>query len=286
MGWGRPRSCGLPVCYDSMNTIIFKKTLPLITAALLWSGASAQTRISCVGASITEGYGTSDWKTKSYPGQLQALMGDGFAVSNFGRGGCTMLRMGDCPYWTMEKFRPSLESNPDIVFIDLGGNDAKLRNRIHKEEFVKDACDLIEEYRNLPTHPRVILMTAIPGFTNDSTEIWNKAIVRDINPLIIEAGKRSGTEVLDMHPVLSAHPELLPDAIHPNDKGAGMMARKMADYLKTWPEKPSKVSTIDGVEEINAPVKGVPQFDITWRGLGEDENWSMPLGNGDVAANV
>ena len=197
-----------------------------------------------------------------------------------------MLRKGDCPYWTMEKFQPSLASEPDIVFIDLGGNDAKLRNRIHKDEFVKDACDLVETYRNLPSHPRVILMTAIPGFTNDSTEIWNKAIVRDINPLIIEAGKEAGVEVLDMHPVLAAHSELLPDTVHPNDKGAGMMARKMADYLKTWPEKPSKASTIDGFEEIKAPVNGVPQFDISWRGLGEDENWSMPLGNGDVAANV
>ena len=51
-------------------------------------------------------------------------------------------------------------------------------------------------------------------------------------------------------------------------------------------QKPSEASTIDGIEKIKAPVNGVPQFDVTWRGLGEDENWSMPLGNGDVAANV
>lgn len=55
-------------------------------------------RISCVGASITEGYGTKDWKTDSYPGAMGRLLGSGYTVENYGRGGCTMLIKGDCPY--------------------------------------------------------------------------------------------------------------------------------------------------------------------------------------------
>lgn len=194
--------------------------------------AKRQIRISCVGASITEGYGTSDPRTMSYPGQLGTLLGDRYVVSNFGRGGCTMLHNGDCPYIKMEQFVPSLLSRPDIVFIDLGGNDAKLRNRIHKDDFIRDALDLIHVYQSLDTHPRVILLTAIPGFTNDSTEIWDPAIVRDINPLIVEAGRQAGVEVLDMHPILDGRGDLCPDAIHPNDTGARMMAERMAAYLK------------------------------------------------------
>ncbi len=203
-------------------------------------------RISCVGASITEGYGTKDPKTDSYPGALERLLGNGYVVGNYGRAGCTMLTKGDLPYVKYEKYKPSLESNPDIVFIDLGGNDAKLHNRIHKADFVDDACNLINTYRNLPSKPRVILMTAIPGFTSDSTAIWDKAIVRDINPLIIEAGRKAKVEVLDMHPILVGRSDLAPDDIHPNNEGAMMIAQKMADYLRKYPVKPSKKMTIDG----------------------------------------
>ena len=206
------------------------------------------TRISCIGASITEGYGVDNRNTDSYPGAMGLLLGNGYAVENYGRGGCTMLNKGDCPYRKMEKFAPSLKSEPDIVFIDLGGNDAKLRNRIHKDDFVGDACELVAIYSNLPSRPRVILMTAIPGFTSDSTEIWDKAIVRDINPRIIAAAKKMRIEVLDMHPLLEGHPELLPDGIHPNNEGAMLMAKKMADYLKAYPKKPSEKATIDGIE--------------------------------------
>lgn len=214
--------------------------LPLLTAA--------QTRISCIGASITEGYGTQQpWSEHAYPGQLAQMLGTGYMVENYGRGGCTMLRHGDCPYWDKEKYEPSMQSQPDIVFIDLGGNDAKLRNRTKKDQFVDDACELIYRYQHLPSQPRVILMTAIPGFTTDSTEIWDVAIRRDINPLIIEAARRMHVEVLDMHPVMEDHPELMPDKIHPNDEGARLMAGKMAWYLQTYPQKPSADMTIDGM---------------------------------------
>ena len=213
--------------------------------------AQSQTvRISCVGASITEGYGTTKpWSENSYPALLGKLLGTKYHVENYGRSGCTMLRKGNSPYWNKEKYEPSMQSRPDIVLIDLGGNDAKLKNRIYKNDFVEDACELIRRYQQLPSHPRVIFMTAIPGFTNDTTGIWDKAIVRDINPLIIEAARKMHIEVLDMHPLFEGLPQLLPDAIHPNDEGAYKIAKKLADYLRKYPKKPSKRMTIDGIRE-------------------------------------
>ena len=37
---------------------------------------------------------------------------------------------------------------------------------------------------------------------------------------------------------------------------------------------------------ISVVARPVPSFDVTWNGLSTDENSSMPLGNGDISANV
>ena len=230
-----------------------KKFSCIICGILICASVCAQSRvirISCVGGSITQGHGTTKpWDENSYPALMGKMLGTNYHVENYGRSGCTMLRKGNCPYWDKEKYEPSMQSDPDIVFIDLGGNDAKLMNRVHKEEFVIDACELVHRYQLLPSHPRVILMTAIPGFTNDSTGIWDTSIVRDINPRIIEAARKMHLEVLDMHPLFEGLPDLLPDAIHPNDEGAYKIAKKLADYLRKYPKKPSKRMTIDGIRE-------------------------------------
>src|SRR5690606_24400854 len=100
--------------------------------------ASAQVRVACIGASITGGHGITNPAERAYPGQLQTLLGRRYQVSNFGIGGTTLLRKGDSPYWKTQAYQDALKFNPDIVFIDLGGNDAKAINRPHYGEFVDD----------------------------------------------------------------------------------------------------------------------------------------------------
>ena len=50
--------------------------------------------VACVGDSITYGHGASDRGSKSYPAQLQALLGDGWTVLNFGHNARTALDEG------------------------------------------------------------------------------------------------------------------------------------------------------------------------------------------------
>ena len=232
-------------------------------AALLCLGmqftaiAQQKIKVACMGNSITAGATISNPGVNGYPAQLQQLLGDGYDVRNFGQNSTTVLMRGrdkDDPtekyaYRKSDKYKQAKAFKPDIVFIDLGGNDAKLRNRVHKADFVDYACELVYRYQHLPTQPRVILMTAIPGFTCDTTEIWDRAIVRDINPLIIEAARRMHVEVLDMHALFEGRADLLPDQIHPNDEGARLMAEKMAWYLQTYPQHPADFMTLDGMPE-------------------------------------
>ena len=60
-----------------------------------------------------------------YPAQLQAYLGDGYEVKNFGASGRTILSKGDYPYSETDTYKASLEYQPDIVLIKLGTNDTK-----------------------------------------------------------------------------------------------------------------------------------------------------------------
>lgn len=194
-------------------------------------------RIVCVGASITYGATIPEREKYAYPAQLGTLLGVRDEVFNYGVSGCTMLKKGNLPYWNTKEYRQALACSPDIVFIDLGGNDSKLINRKYLDEFEADCRAMIRSFRNLLSNPRVILLTPIVSFVTDTTGIWDTVIARDIIPMTEKAASKEGVEVIDMHPLLEDRPDLLKDKIHPNAEGAKMMANKMYDLLMQEREK-------------------------------------------------
>lgn len=119
------------------------------------------TKVACVGDSITAGYLSSCGL--NYPNQLQSLLGDGFAVSNYGVGGTTLLRKGDNPYWKTPAFRAAAASDADVVILMLGTNDAKVWNwGRHAAEYPGDYHDLISVFSSMPSKPRIRIMTPPP----------------------------------------------------------------------------------------------------------------------------
>lgn len=204
----------------------------------MFSGKSCQkTRIACIGASITEGGLTTNPATDSYPAQLGRILGDDYEVLNFGVSSSTMLKNGDFSYWTKGKLREALASDPDIVFIDLGGNDAKECNRDRLSgEFLGDALGMIDLFKALPSRPRIILLTPIVSFWPDQQGIWDPCIVNQVQPLTIEAARIAGVEYINMHPVLDSHPELLSDGVHPDTEGSLMMSEYIKKYLLDHPQ--------------------------------------------------
>jgi lysophospholipase L1-like esterase len=208
-----------------------KNILILLIALCLVVPAGAVTRITCIGASITYGATLPDPATQSFPAQLGALLGKDYQVSNFGVSGTTLLRKGNFPYVSTPAYQQALKSNPDIVFIDLGGNDAKAINRSHYNEFEDDYHALIGSFRQLPSHPRIILLLAMPSFEKDSVGIYDPVIVNQVNPHIRQVAYDEKLEVLDMHSPLVNHEELTPDKIHPNVQGSAIAAKKLYDAV-------------------------------------------------------
>ncbi|NDV82524.1 GDSL-type esterase/lipase family protein [Bacteroides sp. 51] len=209
-----------------MKQIIYGVILLLLSAC-----SPVKTKVVCIGASITEGAGVQNRQEFSFPGQLQTLLGSDYEVENYGIGGTTMLSNGNSPYKNTEAYQKALHSKPDIVFIDLGGNDAKAINRPYYANLEEDARQMIRSFKELPTKPRVILMLPTAFFVTDQDGIYDPVSRNEVTPRLREAAYKENVEVLDMYPLLVDRPELVPDQIHPNEEGAAILAQRMYDQL-------------------------------------------------------
>lgn len=202
-------------------------TLQLPAAAKRKKGAVQPVRVACVGNSITYGTGIADREHFSYPVQLQHMLGNGYVVGNFGKPGATLLYKGHRPYVEQTEFKEALRFKGDIAVIHLGINDTDPRNwPNYRDEFVKDYLSIMDSLRAANPKVRFILarMTPIadrhPRFQS-GTKQWHD----EIQTAIETVARVSGAELIDFHEPLYPYPNLLPDAIHPNPEGAGILAK-------------------------------------------------------------
>jgi lysophospholipase L1-like esterase len=242
------------------------KAIFLIYSMTLVSIATAQVKVACIGASITYGATIHDREKNSYPAQLQAMLGSGYNVINCGVSGTTMLYNGDYPYIITNEYKAALKALPDVVIIDLGGNDSKLINRLKLANFQADCSKLIASFAKLPSHPRIVLLTAMPSFVSDTTAIWDPVIVHQVNPRIQNAAFVNNVEIIDMHSPMVDKEAIMPDKIHPNKEGATIMAGKVYDNImqrknndydvfKGLPQK-KKISSFYGYQYAEFVYKG------------------------------
>lgn len=202
-------------------------TLQLPAAAKRKKVAAQPVRVACVGNSITYGTGIADREHFSYPIQLQQMLGNGYVVGNFGKPGATLLYKGHRPYVEQPEFKEALRFKGDIAVIHLGINDTDPRNwPNYRDEFVKDYLSIMDSLRAANPKVRFILarMTPIadrhPRFQS-GTKQWHD----EIQTAIETVARVSGAELIDFHEPLYPYPNLLPDAIHPNPEGAGILAK-------------------------------------------------------------
>ncbi len=123
---------------------------------------SRKVRIACIGTDITFGSGIGSRDVNSYPSQLQALLGEGFEVRNYGKNGATVLKKGENPYTQEPEYREALEFHPDIVFIELGTNDSQPHDRVYLSGFERDYTDIVQSFLGLPSGCRVVLLLPPP----------------------------------------------------------------------------------------------------------------------------
>jgi lysophospholipase L1-like esterase len=205
--------------------------------------------VTCIGNSITDGFGIDMRAKYGYPAQLQGILGDGYWVKNFGVSARTMLNKGDFPYMNEMAWKDALAFKPDVVVIKLGTNDSKPENWQYGSEFRQDLEQMIKALRPdlaqpakkgkkkakaaaQPAGPKILLCTPIPAF-KPSWNINDKVITDEIIPIQQEVAKQYGLQIIDLHALmLNDGDKVVDDGIHPNEKGAKKMAEIIAAAIK------------------------------------------------------
>jgi len=208
--------------------------------ASTWSACEAAReapkRIACVGDSITFGAAIKDRVKNCYPAQLGRMLGEKFEVRNFGVNGATLLKKGDKPYWKLKAYANARDFQPEVVVIKLGTNDSKPNNWKHKEEYVADYVALIESFRKLGSKPVVWLCYPVPAYPG-RWGITDKVMKEEVMPRLDEVAKKSGCKVIDLYSALSDKKEMFPDLVHPNAKGATLIAEAVSSAIKAGKSK-------------------------------------------------
>ena len=186
-------------------------------------------RIACVGDSITQGYGLGAPDKTSYPAVLRRLLDGKARVGNFGVSGTTVLKKGDAPYWRQFTFARARQFAPTIVVIKLGTNDSKAGNWAHADEISGDTAALVKTFRDLPSHPEVVVVLPAPVFK----PIFGitEELLAKVRPLVEAGAKEAGAKVVDSAPTFAGHAAWFRDGVHPNEAGAAALARLVADNL-------------------------------------------------------
>jgi lysophospholipase L1-like esterase len=185
----------------------------------------AVVRVACLGDSLTY---------QEYPAPLGKLLGAGYQVEDFGVPCATVLKQGDVSYWKRGKIEAAEKFGPQIVTILLGTNDTRPQNWGHKDSFLGDYKALIERVRQFPTKPKIYILIPTPVFGTPTVAgyAFDGAIVREgVTPLIEQAAKESGVEVIDLYSLLAKSPEMSVDGVHLNAAADAIIAKRIYEVL-------------------------------------------------------
>ena len=208
-------------------SLLFLGIVLTIPLSLHANDKTKKIRVACIGNSITYGTGIQDRTKDSYPAQLQRMLSDNYIVGNFGRPGATLLKKGHRPYIKQPEYQQAKDFCADIAVFHLGINDTDPRNwPNYRDDFVKDYISLIDTFHAINPKLRCIVakMTPIadrhPRFISGTSQ-WHEQIQQAIEVV----AKITKAELVDFHTPLYPYSYLFPDAIHPNEEGAGMLAK-------------------------------------------------------------
>lgn len=200
-------------------------------------------RIACVGDSLTQGIGAVGWQngdfSGGYPNQLELILGDGYEVGNFGKGGSYVWlydgRTENLWYPKTAAYSLSNQFNPDIVIIMLGTNDARvMKNEADSNAWKTEFTKIVEHYLDMKSKPEVYIMSGL------TLELYDKAKDKQLTNYILPRQKEVANDLgctfldtyHDLYKEFTNRENLASDKLHPNNNGYKIIAEYVAKKLK------------------------------------------------------
>lgn len=223
-----PARFGLRILF--LSTLLFLAGCATITPSfpVRESSYTSPIKAACVGDSITYEHLSPNRERNSYPAQLAVLLGDKWQVGSFGRSGATVLRKSPRPYHEQPEYRDALAFKPDVVMLQLGTNDTKRETwEAEGAKFASDYLELIRAFQALETNPRILICRPVPLFRDRGKQSWDtdRHMREEILPRIDQVARENFLTTLDLYTTFSTQSALMPDGVHPDARGAALMAR-------------------------------------------------------------
>lgn len=204
----------LLIATSSLIILVYENSTKKVTAQII--------RVACIGDSITE------WS--QYPATLQAMLGDGYLVENFGVAGSAVSKGSDKPYMNQAAFQQAKDFQPSVVVIMLGTNDAKEYNYRSIASFPKDYEELIGEYDALPDQQMIWIVKPPPIYDN-SLGLYNTYLEQGVLPCIEQVADDLNLPTIDVNQALTNHSEYFVDGVHPNSDGSEVIASTISEAI-------------------------------------------------------
>lgn len=234
--------------------------LSLLALLLAAPAPAVQIRVACVGDSITYGARLDDRAHHSYPARLQALLGPGHEVRNFGLTGRTLRAGADLPYLEEARYLEAIAWAPQIVLVQLGTNDVFLTrerpNWVEGHDFAPDLRALLAPFEQAAPGVRIIVV-APPDVDPDAPQVpvggapeigrlrpRLAALRRQLREIVRTGGRH---EFIDLFQLLQ--PGELGDGFHPTPFGADRIAARVATAVRS--SFAPAASIVDAIEETN-----------------------------------
>ena len=242
--------------------------------------------VACVGDSITEGVGSSDWEKSchfSYPANLQRLLWKDHIIINYGSGGKTM-RSDLTPYTATAQYSAARKyaSKFDYILLMLGTND-----------YLQDAVWTESDNGSFSRSAKVIAsglckkknaLTVIMNCPAYYGTVSGSPHVRSLQNGLPEYlnGQGINTSFFDMDGFSSKEigRANYPDLLHPNDNGYYIMAGRLASLLDSLEKGEYTYVLPDYGDEESGKAPDVPLAAGAISLLGEDLSKKHKIENG------
>lgn len=163
-------------------------------------------------------------------------LGPQLAALNFGVGGSGLTEAA-FPYQETEAAEELLDSDADLVWIMIGGND--LAGGADVEDYEEALFGAVEMLTMMPSDPQIIIAAQPPFFAvgegefdgidgAEAHETFREAWI----PAMERVADEFGALFVDINAAVDDYPENYPDLIHPDAAGAGTLAELIAPIIE------------------------------------------------------